>query len=280
MKNKKLLKILLPLLSIIIVLGGVFVCDVFLGFNPPEIKKVSESNIKNTSDIKLIAHRGFSGMAPENSIVAFEKAAEYNFYAVECDIHLTKDGIWVVHHDNNIFRLTNGFKNIDDSTYDELQEYVIDNGVNVNEYPNQKIPTLEEYLVVCSDMKIIPQIEIKEGSKEKLSEILYLLEKYNLKEDAIIISFNSEILATMRSIDKDIDIWYLVEKINDEEINICKNNSFALAFNASKNKNDVIKTAKASGIQLCAWTVDDLDELERLYNAGVKYITTNSIIPE
>ena len=280
MKNKKVLKISLLLLSIIFIVGGVFVCDMFLGFNPPEIKKLSESNIKDTSDVKLVAHRGFSGVAPENSIVAFEKAAEYNFYATECDVHLTKDGVWVVYHDSNIFRLTNGFKNIEDSTYDELQEYVIDNGVNVNEYPNQRIPTLEEYLVVCSDMRIIPQIEIKEGSKEKLSEILDLLEKYNLKEDAIIISFNSEILVTMRSIDKDIDIWYLVEEINDDEINICKEYNFALAFNASKNKNDVIKTAKTSGLQLCAWTVDDLEELERLYNAGVNYITTNTIIPQ
>ncbi|MBQ6935715.1 MAG: glycerophosphodiester phosphodiesterase [Clostridia bacterium] len=277
--NKKKVKIISILLAIaIIIFGGVYVADLFLGYDAPEIKTISDSNIKNTKDIKLTAHRGFSGVAPENTIAAFEKAAEFNFFAAECDVHLTKDGVWVIYHDDNIFRLTNGYKNIADATYDELQEYVIDNGVNVEKYPNQKIPTLEEFLVVCKDMNIVPQIEIKNGSKEKLQEILKLLDKYELRENSIIISFNIEALKTIRKLDKNIEIWYLVEEITDTEINECVNNNFALAFNHKKNSGDIIKTANDKKIKLCAWTVDDLEKIEQLYNMGVKYITTNSVI--
>lgn len=276
MNRKKVISILLAIA--IIILGGVYVADLFLGYDAPEIKSLSDSNFKNIEDIKLTAHRGFSGVAPENTIVAFEKAGEYNFFAAECDVHLTKDGVWVIYHDDNIFRLTNGYKNIEDASYDELQEYVIDNGVNVEQYPNQKIPTLEEFLVVCKDMKIVPQIEIKNGSKDKLLEILNLLDKYDLRNQAIIISFNVEAIKTIRDLDEKIEIWYLVEEITDNEINECVNNNFALAFNHKKNDEEIIKNAKNKNIKLCAWTVDDLEKIEQLYNMGVKYITTNAVI--
>lgn len=278
--NKKKVKVISILIAIaVVILGGVYVADLFLGYRAPEIKNLSDSNIKIKEEIKLTAHRGFSGVAPENTLVAFEKAAEYGFYAAECDVHLTKDGVWVIYHDDNIFRLTNGYKNIAEAAYAELQEYVIDNGVNVDNYPNQKIPTLEEYLVICKDMKIIPQIEIKNGSKEKLQEILDLLDKYELKENAIIISFNSEMIKLIRDLDKNIELWYLVEKITDENINECKVNNYKLAFNHKKNKEEIIKKAISQEIVLCAWTVDDLSTLEKLYNLGVKNITTNAITP-
>ena len=279
--NKKKVKLISILIAIaIIIFGGVYVADLFLGYKAPEIKKLSDSNLENIEDVKLTAHRGFSGIAPENTLVAFEKAGEYGFYATECDVHLTKDGVWVIYHDDNIFRLTNGYKNIEDATYEELQEYVIDNGVNVDYYPNQKIPTLEEYLIICKDMKIIPQIEIKNGSKEKLQEILDLLEKYELKENAIIISFKSEMIKKVRELDENIELWYLVEEITEENIKTSKDNNYKLAFNHKKNDEEIIKTAINQGLTLCAWTVDDLTSLEELYNLGVNYITTNAIIPQ
>ncbi len=279
--NKKKVKLISILIVIAIIIGGgVYVADLFLGYEAPEIKKLSDSNLENIEDVKLTAHRGFSGIAPENTLAAFEKAAEYNFYATECDVHLTKDGVWVIYHDDNIFRLTNGYKNIEEATYEELQEYVIDNGVNVDYYPNQKIPTLEEYLIICKDMKIIPQIEIKNGSKEKLQEILDLLEKYELKENAIIISFKSEMIKKVRELDENIELWYLVEEITEENIKTSKDNNYKLAFNHKKNDEEIIKTAINQGLTLCAWTVDDLASLEELYNLGVNYITTNAIIPQ
>ena len=279
--NKKKVKLISILIVIaIIIFGGVYVADLFLGYEAPEIKKLSDSNLENIEDVKLTAHRGFSGIAPENTLIAFEKSGEYGFYATECDVHLTKDGVWVIYHDDNIFRLTNGYKNIEDATYEELQEYVIDNGVNVDNYPNQKIPTLEEYLIICKDMRIIPQIEIKNGSKEKLQEILDLLQKYELKENAIIISFKGEMIKKVRELDEKIELWYLVEEITEENIKISKDNNYKLAFNHKKNDEEVIKKAIGQGLTLCAWTVDDLASLEELYNLGVNYITTNAIIPQ
>ena len=61
-------------------------------------------------------------------------------------------------------------------------------------------------------------------------------------------------------------------------MNECVNNNFALAFNHKKNDEEIIKKASGKNIKLCAWTVDELEKIEQLYNMGVKYITTNAVI--
>jgi glycerophosphoryl diester phosphodiesterase len=84
----------------------------------------------------------------------------------------------------------------------------------------------------------------------------------------------------VRELDEKIELWYLVEEITEENINECKDNNYKLAFNHKKNDEEIIKTAISKGLTLCAWTVDDLETLKSLYNLGVKYITTNAIIPQ
>ena len=75
--NKKKVKVISILIAIaVVILGGVYVADLFLGYRAPEIKNLSDSNIKIKEEVKLTAHRGFSGVAPENTLVAFEKAAD------------------------------------------------------------------------------------------------------------------------------------------------------------------------------------------------------------
>ena len=64
---------------------------------PKDTLKLS-SFVSDTSGITLIAHRGLSAVAPENTLPAFEKAGEAKFYGVECDVHITSDGEWVIMH--------------------------------------------------------------------------------------------------------------------------------------------------------------------------------------
>lgn len=247
---------------------------------PRDVKAIADSGIEGYENIKLTAHRGFCSVAPENSIPSFEKAAEYGFYAAECDIHLTSDGVWVVSHDDNLFLMTNaGIKKIAEMTYEQTQKYTINRGANADDYEELKIPTLAEYLKICAEGNIRPQIEIKNGSPDKLKEITDLLEEYGLKDKAMIISFYEDLLIEIKKIDETVDCWYLTHEITDEDLKICTENGFALGFEASKNENDVIKNAGAKGIQLSAWTVDSFEELQRMHECGVEYITTNTIHP-
>lgn len=278
MKNKIIIISVSVIAAIAVAVTILFAMGI-VGKKAPEVKSISESGIENYSEIMLTAHRGFSAVAPENTLAAFKKAGEAGFYAAECDIYLTKDGVWVLSHDEDIKRMTDGKGAIEDYTYEELQQFKIDAGNNIENFPDEKIPTLEEYVEVCAKTGIKPEIEIKKGSNEKLSEILDILEKYNMKKEAIIISFKKELLDVLRADDKEIELWYLVNEITDEEVELCLNSDFAVAFNSSENKNDVIKAANEKGVKLCAWTIDDFEELKRVYECGVRYITTNSIIP-
>ena len=67
-----------------------------------------------------IAHRGFSGVYPENTMLAFEKAIEIGCDGIETDVQLTKDGVPVICHDEEVDRTTNSTGRICDYTYDEL----------------------------------------------------------------------------------------------------------------------------------------------------------------
>ncbi len=275
--KKRLLKIISIILAIAIVGAGLAFA---LTKMPRKVISLSEEGLF-TEGVNLIAHRGFSAIAPENSTAAFIKAGEEGFFAAECDIQLTKDNIWVVNHDDDINRMTNGKGDVSQLTYDEIKSYKINSGYNSFKYPDQKIITLDEYLAVCDEYEIIPQIEIKKGNNKSLDLILTALDKYDgMREKAIIISFDEEILEFIKGMDNGIELWYLTHEITDDALKLCKDNNFALAFNGNKyikNPNGGVEKAQQLDIKLACWTIDKVDTYKKLYDLGVRNFTTNRL---
>ncbi len=244
---------------------------------PPKVISLGENGLP-TENVNLIAHRGFSAVAPENSADAFRKAGENGFFAAECDIHLTKDGVWIVNHNSDIKKMTDGEGEISQMTYDEIMQYTVDGGHHVKDYPEQKLITLDEYLEICDEYKIIPQIEIKSGNNKDLDKIIKALEKYEgMKETAMIICFDVEILNEIQKIDGTVELWYLVHEITDEVIDICVKNGYTIGFNCSNYEAEMLKKAQAKGVKLASWTVDSTKIYEELYNLGVRNFTTNRL---
>ena len=113
---------------------------------------------------KVIAHRGFSGIAPENTLAAFQKAIDSQFEYYELDVHKTKDDSLVVIHDATVDRTSsNGMKGkVSEMTYQELSKVRVGYSNKFgNEFKNEKIPTLREALVkskgkikVCVEVKV------------------------------------------------------------------------------------------------------------------------------
>ena len=110
---------------------------------------------------KNFAHRGFSGKYPENTMLAFEKAIEAGADGIENDVHLTKDGVPVIIHDELVDRTTNGKGYVKDYTYEELSK--LDASYIFPEYGVLHIPTLREYMELVKDKDIITNIELKTG---------------------------------------------------------------------------------------------------------------------
>ena len=94
----------------------------------------------------MVAHRGLSGLERENSMNAFVAAVNRSYYATECDIHLTKDKVFVICHDDHTRRVSNFDVVIKETTYEDLQKVRL-NGFN-SDMPDRYLylPTLLEYL--------------------------------------------------------------------------------------------------------------------------------------
>jgi glycerophosphoryl diester phosphodiesterase len=108
----------------------------------------------------VIAHRGFSGRYPENTLKAFEEALKLPIDAVELDVRRTKDGVLVVIHDETVDRTTNGKGKVRDLTWSEIQK--LDAGSwKGKEFAGERIPRLEEALQLIN-ARVVVFLEIKE----------------------------------------------------------------------------------------------------------------------
>ena len=159
---------------------------------------------------KIIAHRGVFNNKdiPENSLKSFREAVKLN-YDVEFDIHLTKDNILVVFHDDNLKRMTGLDKNIQDCTYDEIKDLKL---LNTNEH----IPTLDEVLKVI-DNKVFMDIEVK--STKRIKETCDLLiDKLKNYKDYSFKSFDPRIVRYINKNYPDMKVGYLIGDKYDVKI--------------------------------------------------------------
>lgn len=273
MTKKKTITLLLVL---VILIAGVVCGFMVRSKTPPKVISLSQKGLP-TENVNLVAHRGFSAVAPENSSAAFVEAGKARFFAAECDIQLSKDNVWVVNHNKTIDKMTDGEGNIRDMTYDEISQYSVDGGHYSEKYTGQKLITLDDYLAICDEYEIIPQIEVKEGNYSCLADILTALDKYDMRTTAIIISFDGVILEKIRNLDENIELWYLTHEITEDQIKLARLNNYALAFNCKKYDEEILRKAQNENIKLASWTVDSIKIYEELYELGIRNFTTNRL---
>lgn len=276
MTKKKKAVILVAVIAFALLL-----CAVYLFLIKPQIPpkpiSLSANNI-STENVNLIAHRGFSAKAPENTEASFVEAGKAGFFAAECDIQLSKDNVWVVNHNADIDKMTDGTGKISDLTYDEISKFTVDNGYHLKEHTGQHLITLDRYLEICNEYNIVPQIEVKEGNYTCLEDILTALDKFDgMREKAIIISFDGVILEKLRNLDEDIQLWYLTQKIEDKTLRLAKLNNYTIAFNHKNCDENMVHKAQEQNINLSCWTVDSVKTYEYLYSLGIRNFTTNRL---
>lgn len=281
-KKKKILVIVLCIIAFLFVATICAGLGVLKWYCTPVDYQVASSASIADENTYLVAHRGFRAVAPENTAPAFEEAGKAGFKANECDIYRTADGVWVVQHDKITYRMMDLTKNIEKCTYDELMQHKTDNGNNIDDYPELKICTLEEYMEICDKYSMDAVIEFKgESNQEHYDEVIDMINRYpNVK--VTFISFQFSDLEALRKL-CDNDMMYLVQKIKPEDIELAKTiENCGIDFNANKDENwendaQIIKDCQQAGLQLGAWTVDELEVMEKLLDVGVDMITTNCI---
>ena len=226
--------------------------------------------------VKIIAHRGASYDAPENTLAAVNLAWQKNADAVEVDVHLSKDNRLMVIHDKTTGRTTDQDLKVAETPSSELR--TLDVGKYKDEkYQGEKIPFLEEVINRVPQQKQL-FIEIKCG-KEAVPVLKNILLKFDDK-DVVVISFNYEVIEAMEQHLPDIPCYWLIGgKIITNWSNIISKTLKAGAAGLNLNYHLInkrsMKKINSAGFPVYCWTVDDPNVARKMIRLGVEGITTN-----
>lgn len=163
--------------------------------------------------VRNIAHRGFKGKYPENTLLSFKKAIEVGADGIEFDVQFTKDNKVVIIHDETLDRTTDGKGYVKDFTLNQLKKLNASKCFE-EEFGFNEIPTLSEYFEMVKDLDIITNVELKnsiiayDGMEESVCS---LISKYKLENKVIVSSFNHHSIMKIKRINKNIECGLLVE---------------------------------------------------------------------
>ena len=236
----------------------------------------------------LIAHRGASHDAPENTHAAFRLAAAQGADGIECDVYLTRDQRIVCIHDSATLRTTGTDLRVEDATWTELRR--LDAGRWKHpRYAGERIPLLADVLKELPPHMHI-QVELKSGSRilRPLIPILRRLPDYRRR--LTVIAFDALLVRALKRAAPDLCALWLTAYRRDE--NLCWRPNRAEILEALKNSGAdglgsqahralspaLARALHARQLLLCAWTVDRPASARRLVRLGVTAITTNRFL--
>ncbi len=227
------------------------------------------------SGVKVIAHRGLSGIEAENTVSSFVAAANRTYWGIETDVHVTGDGAYVLIHDDTTERVCKEKLVVEKSSYQELSGlFVYDRFGNTRS--DRTIPRLEDFLQVCSVYKKHPVIEFKNPFEPKnIKEVLGIVKNFGLLSEAVFISFSKENMINLRKLNKVVKAQLLTSEFEPELITFLKKYGLGIDISVAALTESVASKLKKFGIEINCWTCDLPENAERLCALGIDYITTN-----
>jgi len=230
--------------------------------------------------MRVTAHRGVSSLAPENTLAAFKKTAEMGYQWIEIDVQLSRDLIPVVIHDQCVDRCTNGTGVVAELTRQTLQS--LDAGSWFSEsFKNEKIPTLEQTLLLARETNLKVNIEIKlypedniELLCEKIKEVIVSL---NMESTQLLFSsFEFTALKTMQTLLPEIPRGLLWSAMPDNGLDLLKNiDAFSAHCHYRFLTHQQALTIKKAGYEIYCFTPNTPEEVNEYWNWGVDMMITD-----
>ncbi len=221
----------------------------------------------------LIAHRGGSLEAPENSMAAFRHAIEIGMRFVELDVQMSRDGVLMVIHDESVDRTTEGSGAVGGLTYEELRR--LDAGSKFGaEFAGEKIPTLREVFELCLDAGVGVVVELKspglyDGMEEKVAALIGEI-WIRGGADMWCISFDHDAIRRMRELDPALLLGYLyppsAESFVQPDDTIQAYCPFYMTALAHPEE---VERAHRLGKHVLVYTVNEEDEMRRVAEGGI-----------
>ncbi|HNX07001.1 MAG TPA: glycerophosphodiester phosphodiesterase family protein [Bacteroidales bacterium] len=227
----------------------------------------------------VVAHRGGSHCAPENTMAAFQQAMELGVDRIELDVQQSKDGVVLVMHDEKINRTTNGKGVISDMNYAQLKD--VDAGSKFSkDFSNEKIPLLDEVLhLVNGQCELLVEIKnpgnINKGLEKNVAD---LIQQHQALAWCNVQSFEYESLYCLHKINGQITLGLLLDKPKMDTLKkSAANTSFISEININRRYASVamIDLIHQMDKKVFVWTVNKPDEMARLIKKGVDGIITD-----
>lgn len=233
----------------------------------------------NKGAVKMVAHRGASGLERENTVPAFLAAGNRSYFGVETDIHRTADGKYVVIHDETTSRVTRGAANInvEENPYDAVKDLVLPDKDGTTMRQDIRIPLLAEYIHICKKYGKVCVLELKNAfNKEEIREIVAIIREYGYLQRVIFISFVWENCVTLRDLLPDQPVqWLTAKEVTEEQVEAMAQYRLGLDAYYPVLNAELVARLHALNLEVNCWTVDDPQWAEKLVDMGVDYITSN-----
>ncbi|MFH1928117.1 MAG: glycerophosphodiester phosphodiesterase family protein [Chloroflexota bacterium] len=223
-------------------------------------------------EFSILAHRGASGYAPENTFAAFDKALELGADMIETDVRQTRDGHLVLFHDSSMERTTNGQGLVADLTLAELKGLDAGSWFRA-EFAGQRIPTVEEFLAVYGK-RILVCFEIKSPGVEE--RLLDLVKRYGVLDGLCFTSFHPESLGRIKELAPEARIGLLTTDFNEELIDeVVTLGAVQICPPAAKLSRQLVALAHERRLEVRVWGAESDDLVERAIVMGADGVTTN-----
>lgn len=233
-------------------------------------------NVGIITRTQVTAHRGFSKVAPENTMPAFQAAMDCGADYIELDLQLTSDGQLVVIHDDKLDRTTNGKGLVERYTYEQLKTLSAGSWFSKDgEFDDVEIPLFSEVLELTGK-DIMLNIEIKKsGDPKKTAEkAVELIEEYGIVNSCYVTSFSYPALKKVKQLNPKIKTAFIA--------NLATATSYAqlpyidaVSMNYLFVNQSVVNSAHHHGKRIFVWTVDRQSEMQKMMALGVDNIITD-----
>lgn len=232
--------------------------------------------------MEIIAHRGYSAFAPENTLAAIDAAAEAGADAVEWDVRVLACGTPVLFHDETLDRTSDGTGPVDGRTHQEVLDVDVGSWFSPD-YTGERIPTLAAAFACAANRfaRIYPEIKAYR-SEDDLVAIGRIVEESGMSDRTTFISMDWSALARLRAMDDAVGIGYIVEHPRRFAAALERAAGDARAildpdFRILLRQPELAAAAVQRGVAMATWTVNSPEDARVLADMGVRGFTTNHV---
>ncbi|MBR4942172.1 MAG: hypothetical protein IKZ19_09265 [Clostridia bacterium] len=226
----------------------------------------------------MVAHRGLSGLEKENTHAAFAAAGNRSYEGMETDIHRTSDGRYVCIHDATTARVGIDNINVEECTFDTVRGIKLCGRSGVKDRADICIPSLEEYIGICRRYDKDAVTELKgQFTKEQIIEICEIIATEGWLHRTIFIAFDLQNLIYLREYLPKQAAQFLFGGDTEGLPEILNKYDLDLDIYFGSLTPELCERVHADGHLINVWTVDSLEDAQKLAEMGVDYITSNII---